>query len=274
MAGLKAVIDTIDGIDVALRTFYELRDGKYHLQVEGAPAGFATSADLTAANARVVEFRENNIKLTRELDELRPKLKTFEGIDPVAAKDALDRVAKLEKKGVKSEDDIAAAVTAAVTAAVGPLKLQIGELTTSAATNAKRADDAVMSAFISEKFVKAGGKSSATEYITGKASEMFEVKDGAVVAKANKFSADRPGDALGVDEWLTSMAKAHDFAFGASTGSGAAPVSGGLNGAQTAPRPANQTVIKDPTPQQLGEYSKDVLANKVRFEYSSDAKPV
>lgn len=260
MANLAVVVDTLEKIPVELRTYYELKDGKYALSLEGTPVGFASAVDLSTANARVVEFRDKNINLLREVEELRPLKTKFEGLDPEAARAALESVKKLKNKGVGSEDDLAAMIKSALEVATKPLVDKVAQLTTTNEANAKRADDAVMDSFIAAQFVKAGGKPSASGYITSKAREAFEVKDGKVVAKTGKFSGDKPGDPLGIDEWLAATAKTDDFAFGKTAGSDAPPASGTTNSLFTG------RIVRDPTPTQLGELAHEIRLGKVRVE--------
>ncbi len=121
-----------------------------------------------------------------------------------------------------------------------------------------------MSSTLGDKFIKAGGLPEAKEFIAGKARGVFIVEGGVIKAAPNQFSIDKPGEALGLDEWLTRMTKEASFAFKPSNGSGANPVKPG-----DPARPAGQRVIKDPTPQQLGEFASEVKKGTVRFEYST-----
>jgi hypothetical protein len=256
-----AVVDSLDKVAEPLRSEYEQKDGKYVLKVEGQLPGFVAATELTAANARVVEFRDKNIALLQEVEPLRVIKTQFEGIDPVAAKEAITQVAELGKKGVKKVDDLQVAIEAALK----PIKEQLEASKAQTAEHAKRADESLFRNAVSEKFTKAGGKVKALDFVVGKAASVFEVKDGQVVAKANQFSAAKPGDALGLEEWLTTQARENDFAFEPSTGSGANPAKGGNGGSGLKP---GQTVLRDPTPKQLGEAASDIKAGKVKIEYS------
>jgi len=258
MASLAPVIDAIDSVAEPLRQFYEQRDGKFHLSLSGTPTGYV-------AQAVHAEFRNNNIALLKEVDELRQVKAKFEGIDPEAAKAALTKVKELETKGVTKPDDIQAQITAAVSAAVGPLKTEVESFKTKAADAEKRAADAVKRSTIGEAFTKAGGEPSALDFIVGKAEGKFIVEDGKVRAAQNVFSIDRPGEPLSVEEWLVGLTKESPFAFKPSSGGGAeGGPKGGVN------RPANQQVIVDPTPQQLGDQkiAKGIQDGTVRFEYT------
>lgn len=265
MPALTPVVDSLDKVPEAARPFYEAKDGKFHVSLEGAPAGFVPAAEHATQLGKVVEFRDRNIALLQEVETLRPLKTQFEGIDPVTAKTAIAAQAELGKKGVKGADDLAAQITAAVTAAVAPLKSQLDTAVKETAAERIRADQSVLRSQVSEKFLKAGGKPNAIDFILGKAQESFQVEGGAVKALPNKFSSDRPGDALGLDEWLVGAARENDFAFETSGGTGAAPVKGSSNVR------AGQTILRDPTPQQLGDaqVAKDLKAGKTRIEYTT-----
>lgn len=265
MPALAPVVDSLDKVPEAARGFYEPKDGKHVLILDGSPAGFVPAADLATANGKIVEFRDTNIALLKENGELKPLAEQFKGIDPVAAKAAIAKVADLGKKGVKDVDDIAALVLSAVTAAVAPLQQKLEANETQTAAERKRADDLTLRTTIGDKFLKAGGKQGAVDYIVSKAAEAFKVDAGKVAALPNQFSADKPGTALGIDEWITRATKEHDFAFEPSGGSGAA----GSKGVGADPRRAGQQVLTDPTPKQLGQFGKEIAAGKMRVEYTN-----
>lgn len=264
MSALVPVVEKLDQVPEAARTFYEQKDGKYVLKLDGAPAGFVPAADLASANGKVVEFRDKNIALLQEVDTLRPLKTQFEGIDPVAAKDAIAKVAELGKKGLKGVDDVTAAMNAAVQAAVKPLQEQLQAQAQSLATEKTRADESTLRSKVSDVFLKAGGKANALDFIVGQAKSVFQVDGGEVKAAPNKFSADRPGEPLGIQEWITGQVKVNDFAFGPSTGTGAVST-------QTGNKTVNDTrkVLVDPTPQQLGQYGKEISKGEMRVEYTN-----
>lgn len=263
MPALVPVVDTLEAVPEAARSFYEAKDGKFHLSLNGAPAGFVPAAQLTEANGKLVTFRDNNVALLKEVEPLRTLKTQFEGIDPAVAKDAISKVTELGKKGVTGEADLKTLIDAAM----APLKTQLDLAAAQTATERKRADDAALRSSIGEKFLKAGGKPKALDYVIGEAQSVFTVEQGIVKAQANRFSTERPSDPLGIDEWLTGLAKEHDFAFEVSAGSGAGggPRQGAGNGVILK---AGQTALTDPTPAQLGEFSKEILAGKVKVVYS------
>lgn len=262
MPALAPVVDTLDTVPEPARQFYEQRDGKYHVILAAPPAGYVPAADHAAANGRLVEFRDKNILLMQENDKLKPLAEQFKDIDPVAARAALAQSAELGKKGVTKADDITALMQSAIEAALQPVLKKLDASTAEVAAERKRADESVLRSQVAEKFLKAGGKPKAVDYIVKEAAATFHVVDGAVKALSNKFSADKPGEAIGIEEWLVQASKEHDFAFEVSTGGGARPAVGGGAG-----KPG-QTILRDPTPQQLGENAKAIRKGTVRVEYS------
>lgn len=264
MPNLAPIVDSLDKVPEAVRPFYVQKDGKYVIALDGAPSGFVPAGDLALANGKVVEFRDTNIALAKEVETLRPLKSQFEGIDPIAAKDAIAKVAELGKKGVKGEDDLQKLVSSAVEAALKPVKEQLTASQHATESERKRADDSTLRQTITAGFLKAGGKAKAVDFIVGQAAAAFKVENGAVTAQPNKFSTERPGEPLGVEEWIGSLTKEHDYAFGSSTGSGAAPANAG--GSTLRP---GQQVLRDPTPQQLGEFASAIKKGEYKVEYTN-----
>ncbi len=262
---LAAVIDNLESVTEPLRSHYAKgTDGKFVLAIEGTHPSFLTPVEGVELKNKIAEFRNTNIALTKENEELKPLKAKFEGIDPDAAREALTQVAEFKKKGAAKPDDIAALVKKSIDDAIKPLQEKLGAAEKQTEAERKRADESTLKSFVSERFLKAGGNPKAVDFIVGQAKSTFEVKDGAVVAIANKFSSENPGNPIGVDEWLTGAAKEHDFAFKQSTGGGAPPAGGNGGGG----RPG-QTVIRNPTPQQLGDpvFAKQIKEGTLRFEY-------
>jgi hypothetical protein len=266
MAPLAPVIDTLDVVPEALRQFYEPKDGKFALSLNGTPPGFVPAADLTVERTKVVEFRDNNIALTKKNAELETGLKKFEGLDADAAKSALAQVEEFKKKGAGKPDDISALVTSAVEAAVKPLKDELQSTKAQSVQDRIRADENTLRSVVSERFMKAGGLPKALDYIVSQAKDTFTVTEGKVVAQPNKYSTANPGNLIDLDEWLSTASREHDFAFKPSQGGGAPPAGGGAPTHR-----AGQRVIKNPTAQQLGDPSiaKELREGKVRFEYDN-----
>ena len=84
---LKSVIENKEEIPEGVKEFYEEENGKYLLKVEG----------LTE-KAKLDEFRNSNIELQKKLEEASTNLESFNGIDAVAAKDALAKMQAVENQ--------------------------------------------------------------------------------------------------------------------------------------------------------------------------------
>jgi len=266
---MKAIINALTEVDESLQKEYEEKDGKFHLKLEGQLPGFVDAKELLAANTKVVEFRDRNILLLKENDELRPLKLKYEGIDPVEAKDAIEKVKALGKKGIKDVEDFNAQVKTVAEELVKPLRDQLALSAAETAAERKRADESLLHSKITDHFTKIGGRASATDFVVNLAKETFEVKDRNVVAKPGKFSVKKPGDPITPEEWLTeTVQKEHDYVFAPSNGGGAPPIKG-----PNAPIPSKtkpgQTILKNPTPQELGQFSADIASGKMKVEHDT-----
>lgn len=227
--GLKFVIDTLEGLAPVLREHYTAtKDGKYQLALDGEHPD----------TLKVAEFRENNIKLTKDLVR-------FDGIDPVAV--AADRSALAELQKAKPDARIAELEAALAT-----------EKTARTAAQAL-ADVSVLKSTIADKFLKAGGRASATEFMVAKAKELFTVENGVLVGKV--FDPTRPGEKLTVDGFITMQVKESDFAFLPSSGGGA-----------TTSRSSGSTGVKElrnPTANELGAHAAAISRGELKVVYDN-----
>lgn len=254
---MKLVISALADVAEALRGEYEEKNGKFFLKMEGEnPA-------VVEANTKLVEFRDKNIELLKEVGELRPLKTKYEGIDPEEARAAVKKVKELGTTGIKDVEDVNNRVRSMVDDAVKPLRDQIASDALLVAAERKRADDYLFRTKVSDAFTKAGGKTNAVDFVVGLAASEFEIKEGQVVAKTGKFSKEKPGDPLGTDEWVKNLSEQHDYVFAPSNGGGA------RTNTTTTPSTrvrTDQRVVKNPTPQELGALSKEILEGKVRIE--------
>ena len=261
---MKTVIDSIGDIAEPLREHYEERGGKFYLKLDDQPHGFVKTEDLLASNAKLVEFRDNNIRLLKEADAIKVIQSKFDGIDPVAAKEALEKVKRLGAKGVDSAEDLDTKLRAMLDAAVKPIQGELAAQKEMVAAERRRADEFLLHSKIGEVFSKEGGKVNATDFVVGLAKELFEVKDSMVVAKTGKFSTVSPGEPLTIKEWLsTTVAKDHDYTFTPSNGGGA-PV---IKGSQSVRPKSGQTLLTNPTPQELGANAKGIREGTVKVNF-------
>lgn len=98
MSKLKAVLDTLDGLDEALQPLYTKgEDGRFYLDAEGVD-------DLPSVRG----LKSKRDELLEAQRKLREQLKAFDGLDPEAARKALEELEnreadKLRDKGAFDE---------------------------------------------------------------------------------------------------------------------------------------------------------------------------
>lgn len=205
MAKLAAVVDSLEAVGEAHRDLYaQGDDGKYVLQLDGAPRGFV-EAD------RLAEFRKNNSVLGNRASELEKALKAYEGIDPEAARKALaaeqeQQKAIDSKRLLKAED-----VQSLIDRAVGPLAQQIeAEKKARTAAEQQLAEKVVNEGIIasarkagelnpgSEDLLVLKARAAGWTTVDGK---LVQLQDGQPV-----YSKRDAGQLRGIDEWITEEA--------------------------------------------------------------------
>ena len=199
---LKFVIDTLEDVAEHLREHYVADGDMFRLDTK---------------DPKVTEFRENNIKLIKDLAR-------FEGVDPE------------EFKRLKAQGDDADVV-----------KLK-GELATEKAARAAaeaKVDGGLVRATISAAFLKAGGRPAALDFIVSKASDVLTVEQGVVTGKV--FDPAKPGEKLTVESFIVAQVKESGFAFHPSSGGGAPSHTG--DGSSH----SRGKELVNPTPQELGQ---------------------
>ncbi len=272
---MKGIITSLEEVPEPLRGEYESKDGKFELKLEGPIPGQVPATQLAEANGKVVEFRDRNVSLLKDvaklagvgeasdLSPLKAKLDTFNGFDPEKYKAMETKIAEFEKKGIKGTEDIQALIKTAVEAGVAPLRAELVSEKQERSEAQKRADASLFGQTIGDKYLAVGGIASAKDFIVAEARKAFRVVGDAVVANADRFSAVKHGEPLEVDEWLTQVTKTFGFAFEQSSGGGA----GGSGGGGGSPlKPGVREIRSDSlTPQQIGQLSKEISEGKVRI---------
>jgi len=244
----KAVVPSLDAVPEALRSEYEKQaDGTFALKLEGTPLGFVSAKDYADLNGKIIEFRDTNTKLLKALgaDSVdsavaraaavagidTAKLEKLKAIDPAEYEALKMKVGKLKDKGVDDPDELETRFKAILETSLKGVNDKL-EASERARTEAQgRADRALLRQTIGEKFQKAGGKTSALDFIVDKAP--FRVVDNAVKAQEGKYSAKDGHSPLEMDEWLAGVVKEYDFAFEPSKGGGAAHGNGNGTGSRS-----------------------------------------
>ena len=205
MAKLAAVVDSLDTVPETYRNAYiKADDGRYVLQLDGAPRGFVDAARLN-------EFRDNNRNLQAELAKIQEALKQYEGLDPKAAREALEERKRQEEALRKKELLRAEEVEQRIHAAIEPLAKQI-EAERKARADAERtlAERALESEIVSVARRAGELQPGAEDVLVSKARAAgWQLHDGHIVQMANGapvYSNKRPGEYRSLDEWIAEEA--------------------------------------------------------------------
>ena len=249
----KLTKDEHAALPEAVQEHYKAEGDAFVLDADGV----VSKADLDAANAKVVEFRNNNQALNAkalELDALKAK---YLNVDPVEYERVKGELAALKTKGITKPDDITVKVQAAVTAAVKPLSDKLAD----AERQRQESDTALKQARLRSTLTAAALEGKATKEaaytIVDKAIEIFDLDEhGALKAKEGHYSSDKPTESLTIGEWLTAQSKGTlRFAFETSRGGGSGEPGGG-----TPPTAATQVLTRDPA--ELGKHLEDLASGK------------
>jgi hypothetical protein len=235
---LKYEVNKLEDLPESVREHYTKVGDKFHLTIDGPVP-------------KPEEFRQTNTRLMAQVAEQEAKLKTFDGIDPSAV--AADREKLKELDTTKVQLATATADLATERAA-----------RTAAQT---KADGALLRDTITAKALAIGARPDAVSIVADKAAAVFVVEGESLKAKAGVFSKNKPGEPLGVQEWLEGAIKEFPFLWKESSGSGSAPRSslfrrGGGSG---------PGVITNPTPSQLGDpaTAEGIRTGRIRVEYTT-----
>jgi hypothetical protein len=221
---LKAIIGKLEDVAEAVRGFYKQQGDKFVLEFEGSVPGFVAEAEHNAVKASLTEFRDNNITVLKERDQLKEQ---FKDLDPAAARAALAEIEKLKGKGVKGSEDLEKLIAAAV----APLTEQITGLKTSLSEKDAAAARAALRSKLSDAFLAAGVKRSALVDALNRVKDGQFKLDGDRLIEMNgdqpRFSEKNPGKARDASEWIAELSTgdgAHLFepnkGGGANAGSG------------------------------------------------------
>jgi hypothetical protein len=219
---MKFQYDNQSEIPEALRAYYKQEGDKWVLQCEGA-----------TSNAKVAEFRDRNIQLQKDKEELEKK---YKDVDPVKYADLVKREAELgdgeliKKSGVdalvqKRTETMRNEYETKLKEANDKLTTAHGELT------GLKIDHAVLA-----EAGPLGLRKTAHADLVSRARTSFKMEDGKPVAYDEKgqkvYGAD--GQPLTIKEWSTGMVKSAPHLFEPNSGGGS---SGGGGGTFSGPNP-------------------------------------
>jgi hypothetical protein len=209
---LKYKINSKAEVPAEHSALYTERDGAFFLDVDGA-----------VEKAKLDEFRNNNIALTRERDELKQR---FDGIDPDAVRALAAEKQKLEEAAQLKAGEVDRVVEARVKVARGELEKQLA-----AAASERDALNARLVAIQIDQGVttvatKRGLRATAIPDITARARGVFRLVNGVPTAFEQDGKTVRAGKdgvtPMTLEEWVDAQVSEAPHLFESNSGGGAA----------------------------------------------------
>lgn len=246
-----------DALAEPVRKEYVEKDNVFVLDVEG---GAIPADEHRTLQTKFAEFRDNNKKLFDENKDLKTKvaaLDKYEGIDPDKYREMETEIGDLKKKGVGKAEDLPQIVAAAVERATKPFKDQLEAEQKARAEAQRAADQGRFRELISADATTAGVEADRMRHVLREASELFDYKDGQVVAKDGVRHPTDPLQDYTPKAWLQNLAKSDAYLFGPSNGGGAPGANG--NGGN---KPVGK-VLRNPSPEEMGAHMDDIASGKI-----------
>lgn len=250
----------LDALPKDVQSEYQEKDGRFILNVEG---DLPSHLEL---KTKVAEFRDNNVKLLKEIDEkykpLETKLAKYEGIDADEAKRLLAEKKELEKKGIKAPNDLEKAIKDAVEAATKPLTERLETADREAKEAQRRASEVEFDRLSDEYAIKRGVRQNSLRHVRREMRDVFELKDGRLVPKPGQKHPDDPLKELDPDAFLQKLKSTDANLFAESSGGGAGGNGGGAGTGGAGVR-ADVKILKNPTPAEMGRHMDEIATGKM-----------
>ncbi len=204
---LKPIVDTLDEIAEPMREHYTERDGKFHLAVEGL-----------VPKERVAEFRDTNIALKREMDELRTR---FDGIDPDEYRKLNERAQKERDKKLIDAGKLDELVDQRVSGMKAEHEKVLRSLTEEKAKLGAQLEGLVIDGAIRDAATKAGARPEAIEDFLYRGRRIFRLQEGkAVPLDEDRVVYGKSGGPMEISEWVSTLAEKAPHLFQPTTGGG------------------------------------------------------
>jgi len=214
---LKATYAKQEEIPEAHREFYAEKDGKFSLAVEGL-----------VGKDKLDEFRNNNVALKKQLEELTEK---FGEIDLDLYNELREKAEKERTKKLIAADKVDELVAERVNAAKAGFDKQYKGLEDEKRKLSIQLEGLLIDNAVRDAASKSGVRAGAVDDVLLRARQVFKVVDGKAVAfDGDKQLFGSTGDPLTVPEYITSkLTEAAPHLFEQSQGSGARKAEGNNN---------------------------------------------
>ena len=204
---LKFKLDTLEGLDAAIAALYEqAADGAYYLSVDGA-----------VGKDKLDEFRNNNVKLLKDLEK-------FKDVDPAKYQELLALAKKQEEKKLIDAGEIDKVVEQRVGEMRSTYENQIKTLTEQNSVDQRQLESLLIDNAVRDAAVKSGVQPTAVDDVLLRAKATFKIKDGNAVpvdAQGNVVYGKDGTSPMSVVDWTTGLKKQAPHLFQGSQGGGA-----------------------------------------------------
>jgi len=204
---LKFVVDSVDGLSEDMAALYSKNtDGKFYLEVEGA-----------VAKTKLDEFRENNVRILKELDK-------FKGVDPTKYADLLKLQEKADEKKLIDAGEIDKVVEQRVGQMRTTYETEVTRLKDANSVAHRQLESLLIDSAVRDSAMKSGVHPSAVDDVLLRAKTTFQIKDGAPVPKdsaGNVIYSKDGSTPMSISDWTTGLKKQAPHLFQGSQGGGA-----------------------------------------------------
>jgi len=204
---LKFKLDTLEGLDAAIAGLYEQgADGAYYLSVDGA-----------VDKSKLDEFRNNNVKLLKDLEK-------FKDVDPAKYQELLDLSKKQQEKKLIDAGELDKVVEQRVGEMKSTYENQLKTLTEQNSVAQRQLESLLIDNAVRDAALKSGVQATAVDDVLLRAKATFKIKDGSAVpvdAQGNVVYGKDGTSPMSVVDWTSGLKKQAPHLFQGSQGGGA-----------------------------------------------------
>jgi len=224
---LKFKFKTKDEIPAELAGHYVERDGGWVLDADGA-----------AEKSKLDEFRNSNVALMKERDDLK---KRFEGIDPEAVRKLAEEKQRLEDDQRVKAGEFDKVLDGRLKAAKTEWDKQLATVSSERDTLVVRLTAIQIEQGVTEAATKRGLRATAIPDITARARTVFKLVNGVPTAFDSDGQIVRPGKdgvkPMTLEEWVDTQVSEAPHLFESNAGGGAAGNGSGGAGSRSVKNP-------------------------------------
>lgn len=215
---LKAILDSLDGLSDDIKKLYTQKDGKYHLEVDGM-----------VPSAKLDEFRDNNRKLNKQLEEVQSSIKAFEGVDPEKHKHLLELEKKIKNQQLLESGKIDELIESRLAPILENSKKTEAQLKEQNRALQKQLEVKHIDEELTKLATAKGLRPSAIPDMLGRLRQLFTLKDGKVVALDGQGATrlTEKGEPFTMEHSIDGLTKDAAHLFQSSNGGGSSGNNGG-----------------------------------------------